>query len=99
MGTVPTQLEIVARIPISLAVDAVEAHLVANGRIASISNAEKLTQMMFSIKMSLGLASIASANLKTTNPPEESNFVQVLSLRNFQKDAYLRRQSSTPAPW
>ena len=42
-ATVPTQLEILAQNQISLGVGAAEAHLAAKGRIASISNAGKLT--------------------------------------------------------
>ena len=43
-GTVPTYLEKVAQIQISLDVDAVEAHLVTSGRIANILRAEKISQ-------------------------------------------------------
>ena len=58
--------------------DAAEAPLAIKGRTASISNAGKLTHSMYSIKMSLVLASIASASLKITYLLEESNFAQVL---------------------
>ena len=99
MGTVPTHRAILVRIQISLGADAAEAQLATKGRIASISNAGKLTHSMFSTKMSLGLALIASVSLNITSPAEESKFAQVLSIRNIQKDAYLRRPNSTRAPW
>jgi hypothetical protein len=76
---VPIQLaNCLALIQLSLGVDAAEAPLAAKGRIASISNAGKITHLMYTMKMSLGLASIASASLKITNPSEESNFALVL---------------------
>jgi hypothetical protein len=59
-------------------VDAAEAPLAIKGRIASISNAGKLTHSMYSIIMSQVLAPIASASLNSTNLPEESNFALVL---------------------
>ena len=77
-ATVPTQLEILARNQISLVADAAEASLAIKERTASISNAGKLTHSMYSIRMSLVLASIASASLNSTNLPEESNFALVL---------------------
>ena len=58
--------------------DAAEAPLAIKGRTASISNAGKLTHSMYSIKMSLALAPIASVSLKITYLLEESNFAQVL---------------------
>lgn len=98
-GTVPTHRAILARIQISLGADAAEAQLATKGHIASISNAGKINHSMFSTEMSLGNALIASVNLKTSKPADKSKFAQVLSIRNIQKDAYLRRPSSTRAPW
>ena len=54
---------------------------------------------MSSMKKSLALASIASVNLNTSSQVEESKFALVLSIRNIQRDASLRRQSFMRAPW
>ena len=77
-ATVPTQPAILARNQKSLVADAAEASLAIKERTASISNAGKLTHSMYSIRMSLALAPIASVSLKITYLLEESNFAQVL---------------------